>query len=258
MQRSLSCCCAEREPRGSDDSVGMPSGPGGGELCPLASEFPTVHSAARQRFLVARDGDVALASSMLRDHLAWCGANLPLRDDAPLIGAGLPPFTWLHPGLARDGTRVVSQMCCMIDMKFGSADEYVMALAQFLFDLLDDDSDEKLTVLIDTRPLSGAPNVPILKLLPLIQQMSKTLSHQSPERPENLVVYPVPWALSFIWGLVRPFLPPKTADKIQLQGGPSAGDSPCPVKLGRIVSLEALSEGDQPRHAALARYQAPV
>ena len=46
-------------------------------------------------------------------------------------------------------------------------------------------------VLIDCRPRSGAPNVPVLKLLPLIQQMSKTLSEQFPERLENLVVYPV-------------------------------------------------------------------
>ena len=42
-------------------------------------------------------------------------------------------------------------------------------------------------VLIDCRPRSGAPNVPVLKLLPLIQQMSKTLSEQFPERLENLV-----------------------------------------------------------------------
>jgi len=149
----------------------------------------------------------------------------------------------------------------MIDMKVGSADEYVVAFAQFLFDLLDDDSDEKLTVLIDTRPLSGAPNVPVRKLLPLIQQISKTVSHQLPERFENVVVYPVPWSLglSFIWRLVRPILPTKTADKIQLLVGPSDQiDSPCPVELGRIVSLEALREEDQPRHAALARYQAPV
>ena len=60
-------------------------------------------------------------------------------------------------------------------------------------------------------------------------------------------------ALSFIWGLVRPFLPPKTADKIQLFGGPAGGDSPCPGKLGKIMSLEAMGETDRPRHAALAQ-----
>ena len=227
--------------------------PSGGAPCPLAAEFPTVHSATRQRFVDARDGDVSLASSMLRDHLEWRAENLPLPDGAPLIGAGLPAFTWLRPGRARDGSRVVSQMCCMIDLKLGSANNYVLALAQLLFDLLDDGSDEKLTVLIDTRPLPGAPNVSVLKLLPLIQQMSNTLSHQFPERLENLVVYPVPMALSFIWGLVRPFLPPKTADKIQLFGGPAGGDSPCPVKLGKIMSLEAMGETDRPRHAALAQ-----
>ena len=139
--------------------------------CPLAPEFPTVHLAARQRFLDARDGDVAQAAELLRNHLAWRAANLPLRNGAPVIGAGLPEFTWVHPGRACDGTRVISQMCCIVDLKRGSFDEYVIALAEFLFDLLDDGSDEKLTVLIDTRPLSGAPNVTVLKLLPLIQQV---------------------------------------------------------------------------------------
>lgn len=234
----------------------MPTGSGteGSPECPLASEFPTVPAATRQRFLTARDGDVALASSMLRDHLAWRAVNFPLRDGAPRIGAGLPEFVWVHPGRARDGTRVVSQMCCMVDLKTRSAEEYVMGVAQFLFDLLDDDTDEKFTVLIDARPVAGAPNVRADKLLPFILQMSKTLSHQFPERLEHLVVYPVPWALSFVWRLVRPFLPPKTADKIQLQGGPCQGDSPCPVKLGRVVSLQALREGDRSRHAALAQY----
>ena len=70
-------------------------------------------------------------------------------------------------------------------------------------------------------------------------------------------VSPMPLARSFIWGLVRPFLPPKTADKIQLFGGSAGGDSPCPVKLGKIVSLQALGEADRPRHAALAQYALP-
>ena len=233
----------------------MPTGSGeGSPECPLASEFPTVPAATRQRFLTARDGDAALASSMLREHLAWRAANFPLRDGAPRIGAGLPAFTWVHPGRARDGTRVVSQMCCMVDLKARSAEEYVTGVAQFLFDLFDDDTDEKLTVLIDARPVAGAPNVRADKLLPFILQMSKTLSLQFPERLQRAVVYPIPWALSFVWGLVRPFLPAKTADKIQLQAGPCAGDSPCPVKLGRVVSLQALRDADRPRHAALAQY----
>merc|ERR1711959_2358 len=65
-------------------SAGMPTGSGeGSPECPLASEFPTVPAATRQRFLTARDGDAALASSMLREHLAWRAANFPLRDGAP-------------------------------------------------------------------------------------------------------------------------------------------------------------------------------
>ena len=120
----------------------MPTGSGeGSPECPLASEFPTVPAATRQRFLTARDGDVALASSMLREHLAWRAANFPLRDGAPRIGAGLPEFVWVHPGRARDGTRILTEMCCMIDKKCASNDEYELAVAQFLFDLFDDDLD---------------------------------------------------------------------------------------------------------------------
>jgi len=71
----------------------------------------------------------------------------------------------------------------------------------------------------------------------------------------RLVVYPVPLALSFMWGLVRPFLAPKTAEKIRMLGGAAGRASPCPVRLGEFVSLEALREADRPRHAAIEGYR---
>ena len=205
----------------------MPTGSGeGSPECPLASEFPTVPAATRQRFLTARDGDAALASSMLREHLAWRAANFPLRDGAPRIGAGLPAFTWVHPGRARDGTRILTEMCCMIDKKCASNDEYELAVAQFLFDLFDDESDEKVTVLIDCRPTVGQPNiliprsshphphpyphpepnVLIPRLLSMIQQISRTLSNHFPERFENVIAYPVPYTLTVFYSMVRPWL----------------------------------------------------
>ena len=224
----------------------MPTGSGeGSPECPLASEFPTVPAATRQRFLTARDGDVALASSMLREHLAWRAANFPLRDGAPRIGAGLPEFVWVHPGRARDGTRILTEMCCMIDKKCASNDEYELAVAQFLFDLFDDESDEKVTVLIDCRPTVGQPNiliprsshphpnphphlhphphphsypdpnphphphpepnVLIPRLLSMIQQISRTLSNHFPERFENVIAYPVPYTLTVFYSMVRPW-----------------------------------------------------
>lgn len=72
----------------------------------------------------------------------------------------------------------------------------------------------------------------------------------------RLVVYPVPMALSFMWGLVRPFLAPKTAEKIRMLGGAAGRTSPCPVRLGEFVGLEALREADRPRHATIEGYAA--
>ena len=225
-----------------------------GDADPLEPEFPSIHPAERHRFLVARDGNIAQASEMLRNHIAWRAAHFP-RPEGTRVGNGLPEFAWVHPGRARDGTRIVSQMCCIIDPKLGSNEDYILALSGFLLDQFDRTSDEKLTVLIDSRPLEGTPNVLAIKMLPLIQAMAKTLSDHFPERLARLVVYPVPAALGFIWGLVCPFLAPKTADKIKMLGGAAGRTSPCPVKLGEIVSLDALREEDRPRHAALELYQ---
>ena len=76
-----------------------------------------------------------------------------------------------------------------------------------------------------------------------------------PERMARLVVYPVPSALRVVWGLMRPFLAPKTAEKILMLGGADGRATPCPVCLGEFVSLEALREADRPRHAAIEKYR---
>lgn len=125
------------------------------------------------------------------------------------------------------------------------------------------------------------------------------MSDHFPGRMERLVVYPVLYALRFVWGLVRPppthpptplvparpgrgcdslctqatiartqvrssltaaltclqvrpFTSAKTADTVLILCGPARESSPCPTKLGEIVSLEALREADWPHHAALA------
>ena len=69
-------------------------------------------------------------------------------------------------------------VCCLIDLKLGSCEQYVFAFSAFLDGLLDRSSDDRLTVLVDNRPVEGAPNVPGIKLLPLGQQMARTLSDQ--------------------------------------------------------------------------------
>ena len=88
-----------------------------------------------------------------------------------------PEFAWAG-GTAKDGSRCVCLRCCLIDLTLGSCEQYVLAFSAFLDGLLDRSSDERLTVLVDNRPGDGAPNVPGIKLLPLGQQMSRTLSDQ--------------------------------------------------------------------------------
>ena len=140
-----------------------------------------------------------------------------------------------------------------MDFELGAtAEDYVLAIFELIDATLARTSTETLTVLLDTRAREGAANVPGIQMVPFGQQVSRCLSDNCPERLSRIVVYPVPFALSFIWGLVRPFLAPKTADKIRLLSGPALLDSPCPAELGEFVGLEAMREEDRDRHAALA------
>ena len=219
---------------------------------PLAAEFPTLHPAERRRFLAARDGDTTAAAKMLHAHLAWRSSLLPLPPDAPRIGAGLPVYAWTCPGTALDGTVVLCCQPSLIDPDIASEDAYIAALSEVLDATFDRASEDKCTVLLDTRKREGAPNVPGIKMMGIGKKIARVLSDEFPERMARLVVYPVPSALSFIWGLMKPFLAPKTAAKIVLLNGADGQAAPCPKALADFVSLETFGEDDQKRHAALA------
>ena len=49
----------------------------------------------------------------------------------------------------------------------------------------------------------------------------QVLSDNYPERLRRLIIYPFPWFGRAIWQVIRPFMDPRTADKVILlsQGG---------------------------------------
>ena len=57
---------------------------------------------------------------MLRRHLSWRRATLPLAADQPRFGAGLPEWMVFH-GRARDDTRIAHMQGAMYDPSKASA-----------------------------------------------------------------------------------------------------------------------------------------
>lgn len=111
--------------------------------------------AERVRFLRARKGDLAAASSMLSKYLEWRKTTLPLPAEHPRLGAELPPWVMWH-GQARDATPVVFIQGAMYDPDAGTIQQYANATAEVLDAGLPRDSLTKTTVLVDCRGEEGA------------------------------------------------------------------------------------------------------
>jgi len=213
-----------------------------------AAEVP---DAEWKRFLAARDGDVEAASEMLRAHLAWRAATLPLTGGAPLLGSGLPPLL-VCDGHARSGHRFMLMMAAMYDPELGDVDAYVSAIAAKFDATLDRHGSEKLTVLADVRGGDGWANPAASSIVPFLRAVTALMSANFPERLHQLVVFPVPWVASTLWTVVKQFLDPETARKVVLLDGPADRTAPVPASVGEYLDDEALALIASHRAAALS------
>lgn len=142
----------------------------------------SVHEEERKRFVNARPGDLAAAEEMLRVHLEWRAATLPLAENEPRIGAGLPPLLTMHSEDSCTGKRVLLMTAAMFDTKLAPLDVYVRAFAAYIDEALDRTSAEKLTVVIDSRGGRGWANPKPWTMLPFIRASAAVLSDNFPER----------------------------------------------------------------------------
>ena len=211
----------------------------------------TVNPVERQRFMTARDDDVKQASKMLSDHLAWREANLPRPPPT-----GRPEWAHWH-GRAIDGTRVLHVTPAKCDLSAATAEEYVLDMAQVLDSELDRNNAEMITILMDTRGGTGWPNPPAPQFVTLARLGAKVLSDNFPERLVKLCIYPVPSILTFVYMMIKPFIPAKTVGKIGLLTGPSkrvADDKlTCPVGLDESVRFECFRADQAARHSDMAK-----
>ena len=205
-------------------------------MAPVAG-FEAISDAEWQRFLDARDGSVPDASEMLREHLAWRAATLPLPAGAPALGAGLPDLL-VFDGKARSGHRVAVLMAAMYDPDLADVDTYANAIAAKLDASLDRDVSERVTIIADTRGGDGWANPPATSVVPFMRAVSATLSANFPERLHCLVVMPVPWIASTLWTVVKQFLDPETARKVVLLDGAADRAAPLPDSLGEYLDQD--------------------
>jgi len=130
---------------------------------------------------------------------------------------------------------------------------YALALALYIDHILDRNSTEKATLVIDVRPGYGWSNIKAIQLLPFIQMVSKLLCDLFPSRLEKCIVYPVPKVALFLWKAVQPFVGTETVDKICLISGSAGKKDKVPTNVSKYLDEDLIAKLEERRTSLFIR-----
>jgi len=227
----------------------------------LSDAFPSATPEERFRFLIARNGKVEAASVKLGAYLEWresinldktskflesleqenfdrddesawnCASQIAL-DISKEESSVLPRVVrFLNEDmLDYQGKRICQVFGASVDLKLAKPETYALAIAIYLDMNLSRNSMEKICVSIDVRSGYGWANQPAQELIPFAKTVSGLLSDHFPERMSLTVLFPVPTIAYYLWKIVKIFLDPETARKVQVVAGKAETESPVPAK----------------------------
>lgn len=134
--------------------------------------------------------------------------------------------------ISSNGTRIIHVLPAQMDAQLATPATYALAVAIYLDLTLDPSSMEKITVVLDVRAGAGWANPTPMSLVPFIKIVASLLNDHFPERLSRLVLFPLPFAATFIFNMVKQFLDQDTASKIEVCPGPGNHNSPVPDQVG--------------------------
>ena len=138
-----------------------------------------------------------------------------------------------------DGHRIIHLTPALMDDHICSLHTYALAIALYLDRKVDRSSMEKITLTLDLRPGEGWRNIPGVRLIPFIKDIVKLLLAIFPERLHKSVIYPLPFALSWIFSAIKTVIDPETAKKLYILSGSAGMVSPLPVdQMAKHVSRD--------------------
>ena len=146
----------------------------------------------------------------------------------------LPQVVYMHsnedgsPILDVNGKRILHVIPARVDVSLADGDTYGLALALYLNSKFDRNSDEKLTVVLDTRPGDGWANHMAYRLVNFVRKVARLLQALYPERLDKFVIYLIPRPAMMVWNTCKRFMTNDTMDKIVLIQGPAQRTTPLP------------------------------
>lgn len=147
--------------------------PDGKAALQMQKLFPTVSRLDIVRFLVARKGNISLASEMLKKARDWKNANIPAKRS--LVENVYKTGCFISKGYAKDGSPVVYFRWGLYDTNKASFEAYVLAAAHLIEFLVKDHSRfVNATIVIDLSVVKDGSNGPTdMNFIKLLVQVNK-------------------------------------------------------------------------------------
>ena len=253
------------------------------KLKEMHNALPTSTQAERQRFLIDRQGNTKAAINKLQNYLDWRKQHVDdelshldswtyatqivmnhetrrtAKKGNSINDTGIDStntyklpctlFMYEH----ESSMKYIQHLPARINLSLADNSTYALALALYIDHILDRNSTEKATLVIDVRPGYGWCNIKAIQLLPFIQMVSKLLCDLFPSRLEKCIVYPVPKMALFLWKAVQPFVGTETVDKICLISGPAGKKDRVPTNVSKYLDEDLIAKLEERRTSLFIR-----
>mmetsp|Transcript_10364 Transcript_10364/g.30304 ORF Transcript_10364/g.30304 Transcript_10364/m.30304 type:complete len:367 (+) Transcript_10364:120-1220(+) len=139
----------------------------------------------------------------------------------------------------KNGADLIHVLPARIDRFAADNETWATAVALYIEASVDRNSKYTATIFVDARAGEGWPNPVLIMVVSLIGQIVTEINERHPERCKSLIIFPLPRALTMVWGSVKGFFGPEIQEMMTVFNGASDIDSPFPRDR-----LEAHVEGD--------------
>jgi len=254
------------------------------ELSHIEQALPTSTHAERVRFLTDRrgKGDSEAAIEKLGNFLEWrknhinddlshldpwtyasqqaiqiANKGMDARDDASSdVTLPCPVFVkeYNQTSINDKGEEIVTKkkyfhhLPARIDPELADGSTYGLAMAIYIDRVLDRESTEQVSIIIDVRGGRGWANINALYLLPYMQSTSKLLCALHPLRLESCVVFPLAKPAIVFYHAVKPFIGSDTVNKVHLVSGGSGMQAKTPMEgLRKYLDEECILDCEERR-----------
>ena len=139
----------------------------------------------------------------------------------------------------KNGTDLIHVLAAKIDRFAASNETWAMAVALYIDFYVDRNSKYSASIFVDARAGEGWPNPKLIMGVSLVGQIVTEIEKRHPGRCKTLIIFPLPRALTMIWGSVKGYFSPEMNEMMIVCSGPSILGSPLPKKM-----LEIYVDGD--------------